>query len=193
MSEFIPIVRNLECEDEQGREHHLLQVDVTPHVISAFPSTELAVKAMNDEDFFIEEMRVAFEEDPSLLDDNEEHLSWTLYEGDVRGMLLGSLGIAEDDGSMTDEALWETWIEAATSDGTADRHRSGILDALGSRIDALERDFQDKLGESTLVAIACAVLSRQGGTDAVRRAIEDYKGSDVVGLMKLAGALPNQK
>lgn len=191
MSGFKPIIRDLEHEDSDYRTSTLPGVDVTPHLLSAFPTTADAVASMNDESQFIEGLRVAFEEDPSLVNDEGVQHPWSLYEGDMRGILLDSLGHEHDDGSMSDEDVWETWSKAARANGSDARHQSAIRSSFETKVEALIVDYQKTLGDDTLATLASIVMAQDGGLDAIRVALARYEGEDALAALRLAGDLTN--
>lgn len=186
MTVFNPIVRELEYEDSNSHVTTMTGVDITPHLISAFTTTAEAVQAMNDETMLIEALRVAFEQDPSLTDDDGNQYPWSLYESDLRETLLLSLDLEDDDGSMGDEELWETWLAAAKSDGVDERHLAAMRTSFEDRIGGVVDEYAKVLGTGTLTDLATVLLNRDGGMDALRSALACYQGPDAVGALRLA-------
>lgn len=186
MTVFNPIIRELEYEDSNNHVTTMTGVDITPHLISAFTTTAEAVQAMNDENMLIESLRVAFEQDPSLTDDDGNQYPWSLYESDLRETLLLSLGFEDDDGSMGDEELWETWLANARSDGVDERHLAAMRTSFEDRIGCIVDEYAKVLGDGTLTDLATALLKRDGGMDALRSAIACYQGPDALGALRLA-------
>lgn len=193
MSAFNPIVRELEHEDSNNHVTTITGVDITPHLLSAFPTTAEAVAAMNDETILIEALRVAFEQDPSLADDDGNQYAWSLYESELRETLLISLDIDEDDGTMSDEEVWETWVAAATADGVGDRHLVSLRAAFENRIDGVIVEYEGPLGDDILIDLATMLLRREGMIDALRTALASYEGPDVVGALRLASDMGDRQ
>lgn len=185
---FSPIERNLEHEDSNARVTLVFGVDVTPHILAAFPTTEEAVSAMNSEDELVEALRIAFEQDPSLVDDDGQHRSWVLFETSLRDMLFESMGEV-DHGDETDAQVWERWSLGVRQDGAGERHLETMAAAMLKAIDEVVTQYEPQLSGDTLAVVARHLLEREGGIAALRTAVERYDGPDAVGVLRLAGSL----
>lgn len=185
---FSPIERTLEHEDSNAHVTLVFGVDVTPHILAAFPTTEEAVSAMNSEDELVEALCIAFEQDPSLVDDDGQHRSWVLFETSLRDMLFESMGEV-DHGDETDAEVWERWSLGVRREGAGERHRETMTTAMLKAVDEVVTQYEPQLSSDTLTVLARHLLEREGGIAALRNALERYEGPDAVGALRLAGSL----
>ena len=185
---FAPIERTLEHEDSNARVTMVFGVDITPHILAAFPTTAEAVSAMNSEDELVEALCIAFEQDPSLVDDDGQHRSWVLFETSLRDMLFESMGEV-DHGDETDAEVWERWSLGVRQDGAGERHLETMAAGMLKAIDEVLTQYEHQLSGDTLAVVARHLLVREGGIAALRTAVERYDGPDAVGVLRLAGSL----